>query len=89
MADDASPTSTILQLTPLNPDFQRDPHAVLGPLFLPPAALYGVHLSRQAAGLDVRDGKGALKLFKSNSWTGLLLFVALAAGMWKGPIGPF
>ncbi len=32
MADDASPTSTILQLTPLNPDFQRDPHAVLGPL---------------------------------------------------------
>ncbi|HEX5378455.1 MAG TPA: cytochrome P450 [Phenylobacterium sp.] len=30
MADDATPT--ILQLTPLNPDFQRDPHSVLGPL---------------------------------------------------------
>ncbi len=63
--------------------------AHLGPLFLPPAALYGVHLSRQAAGLDVRDGKGALKLFKSNSWAGLLLFAALAAGMWKGPTGLF
>lgn len=32
MADDASPSTTILQLTPLNPDFQRDPHAVLRPL---------------------------------------------------------
>jgi 4-hydroxybenzoate polyprenyltransferase len=63
--------------------------AHLGPLFLPPAALYGVHLSRQAAGLDVRDGKGALKLFKSNAWAGLLLFSALAAGMWKGPTGLF
>jgi 4-hydroxybenzoate polyprenyltransferase len=63
--------------------------AHLGPLFLPPVALYGVHLSRQAAGLDVRDGKGALKLFKSNSWAGLLLFAALAAGMWKGPTGLF
>jgi 4-hydroxybenzoate polyprenyltransferase len=63
--------------------------AHLGPLFLPPAALYGVHLSRQAAGLDVRDGKGALKLFQSNSWAGLLLFAALAAGIWKGPSGLF
>ncbi|HEX5378456.1 MAG TPA: 4-hydroxybenzoate octaprenyltransferase [Phenylobacterium sp.] len=57
----------------------------LGPLFLPPAALFGVSLSRQAAALDVRDGKGALKLFKSNSMAGLLLFAALVAGMWKGP----
>jgi cytochrome P450 len=32
MADDASPPSTILQLTPMNPAFQRDPHSVLGPL---------------------------------------------------------
>lgn len=61
----------------------------LGPLFLPPAALYGVHLSRQAAALDVRDGKGALKLFQSNSLAGLLLFAALAAGMWKGPASGF
>ncbi|CAN5878459.1 4-hydroxybenzoate octaprenyltransferase [soil metagenome] len=57
----------------------------LGPLFLPPAALFGVHLSRQAARLDVKDGAGALVLFKSNSLAGLLLVMALAAGMWAGP----
>ena len=61
----------------------------LGPLFLPPAALFGVSLSRQAAALDVRDGKGALKLFKSNSLAGLLLFAALVAGLWKGPGSAF
>jgi 4-hydroxybenzoate polyprenyltransferase len=58
----------------------------LGPLFLPPAALFGVHLSRQAARLDIRDGAGALALFKSNSLAGLLLFLALVAGLWKGPV---
>ena len=57
----------------------------LGPLFLPPAALFGVHLSRQAARLDVKDGVGALALFKSNSLAGLLLVIAVAAGMWAGP----
>lgn len=57
----------------------------LGPLFLPPAALFGVHLSRQAARLDVRDGVAALALFKSNSLAGLLLVIAMTAGMWDGP----
>ena len=56
----------------------------LGPLFLPPAALYGMHLSRQAARVDIANGPLALALFKSNSLAGLLLFLALAAGMWKG-----
>ena len=55
----------------------------LGPLFLPPAALYAVHLSRQAARLKLDDPARALALFKSNSWAGLLLFVALVAGMWR------
>ena len=59
----------------------------LGPLFLPPAALFGVHLSRQAAALDVRNPQAALALFKSNALAGCLLFIALAAGMWKGPVG--
>ena len=58
----------------------------LGPLFLPPVALFGVHLSRQAARLEVRDPAGALALFRSNSLAGLLLFLALVAGMWKGPV---
>ncbi|MDO9244900.1 MAG: 4-hydroxybenzoate octaprenyltransferase [Phenylobacterium sp.] len=57
----------------------------LGPLFLPPAALFGVHLSRQAARLDVKDGVAALALFKSNSLAGLLLVIAMTAGMWDGP----
>ena len=57
----------------------------LGPLFLPPAALFGAHLSRQAARLDVTDGTAALALFKSNSLAGLLLVIALAAGKWAGP----
>lgn len=60
--------------------------AGLGPLFLPPAALFGLHLSRQAARLDVNDPMGALGLFKSNSLAGLLLFLAIAAGLWKGPM---
>ena len=58
--------------------------AKLGPLFIPPAALFGLHLSRQAAALDVTDGTDALKLFKSNTLAGALLVLALIGGMWKG-----
>jgi 4-hydroxybenzoate polyprenyltransferase len=58
----------------------------LGPLFLPPAAFFGVHLSRQAARLDVRDGPAALALFQSNSLAGLLVVLAMVAGLWKGPL---
>lgn len=61
----------------------------LGPLFLPPAALYGMHLSRQAARVDPQNGPLALGLFKSNALAGLLLFLALVAGMWKGPTAGF
>jgi len=60
----------------------------LGPLFLPPAALFALLLSRQASKLDIADPAGALALFKSNSWAGLLLAVALALGAWK-PGGVF
>ena len=61
----------------------------LGPLFLPLAALFGMHLSRQAARIDVNDGPLALALFQSNHLAGLLLFLALAAGAWKGPVAGF
>jgi 4-hydroxybenzoate polyprenyltransferase len=57
----------------------------LGPLFLPLAALFAVHLSRQAAALRIDDPVGALALFKSNTQAGAVLFLALAAGMWKPP----
>ena len=56
----------------------------LGPLAWPPVVLFGVHLSRQAQRLDVADGAGALKLFKSNAGAGLLLAAAMAAGAWRG-----
>ncbi len=55
----------------------------LGALFLPLAALYAVHLSRQASAVRLDDGAGALKLFKSNTVAGLVLFAALVAGLWK------
>lgn len=61
----------------------------LGPLFLPLAALFGMHLSRQAARIDINEGPLALALFKSNNLAGLLLFLALAAGTWKGPVAGF
>lgn len=57
----------------------------LGPLFLPPAALVAVHLSRQAARVRLDDPAGALALFKSNAQVGFVLFLALTAGMWKPP----
>jgi 4-hydroxybenzoate polyprenyltransferase len=55
----------------------------LGPLFLPLAALVAVHLSRQAARVRIDDPVLALALFKSNAQVGFVLFLALAAGMWK------
>ncbi|MDP3383613.1 MAG: UbiA family prenyltransferase, partial [Phenylobacterium sp.] len=61
----------------------------LGPLFLPPVALFGLHLSRQAAQVRLDDPAGALALFKSNSLAGLALFLALSAGAWAGPQGLF
>jgi 4-hydroxybenzoate polyprenyltransferase len=55
----------------------------VGPLFLPLAALFALHLSRQAAAVRTDDGAAALKLFKSNAVAGLLAFAALVAGLWK------
>jgi len=55
----------------------------LGPLFLPLAGLFALHLSRQAARLRLDDPAGALALFKSNTHAGFVLFLALVAGLWK------
>jgi 4-hydroxybenzoate polyprenyltransferase len=57
--------------------------ARLGPLFLPPAVIYGAMLARQAQRLRIDDAAGALALFKANTWAGLILFIALAAGLWR------
>jgi 4-hydroxybenzoate polyprenyltransferase len=58
--------------------------AGLGPLFLPPAFLFGVSLAHQAMKVRTDDPVGALRLFKSNTLAGLLLFAALVAGHWRG-----
>ena len=55
----------------------------LGPLFLPFAGAYALHLSFQASRLRIDDGPLALRLFKSNREAGLLLFAGLVAGMWR------
>jgi 4-hydroxybenzoate polyprenyltransferase len=56
--------------------------AHLGPLFLPFAALYAVHLSRQAAQMRIDDPVLALTLFKSNRNAAVLLLIGLVAGLW-------
>ena len=57
--------------------------AHLGPLFLPLAGLYALHLSWQAARLNIADGAQALRLFRSNREAGLILFAAMIAGLWR------
>ena len=57
--------------------------AQLGPLFYLGLALYAAHLTRQPMRLKLDDPMGALALFKSNVQAGLILFVALAAGLWR------
>ncbi len=61
----------------------------LGPLFVPIAILYGVHLVRQARALRIDDPMLALRLFKSNRGAGLILLAALIAGAWRAGPGLF
>lgn len=56
--------------------------ARLGPLFLPIVALLAVHFIWQGACLRVDDGRGALKLFRSNREAGFLLLCGIVAGLW-------
>jgi 4-hydroxybenzoate polyprenyltransferase len=58
--------------------------AGLGPLFWLGAAATGVQLGLQARRVRMDDPQLALRIFKLNTWTGLLLFAAVAAGMWRG-----
>jgi 4-hydroxybenzoate polyprenyltransferase len=59
--------------------------AHLGPLFALIAALYAVHLISQPLRLKLDDPHRALNLFRSNRDAGLILFAALAAGLWGAP----
>jgi 4-hydroxybenzoate polyprenyltransferase len=54
--------------------------AGLGFVFAPVFALYAVHLLLQARRVQVDNPVRALVLFKANTWAGLILFAAFAAG---------
>jgi 4-hydroxybenzoate polyprenyltransferase len=54
--------------------------ADLGLLFVPLLALFGVHLILQASRVKVDQPRAALALFRSNTWAGVILFAASAAG---------
>jgi 4-hydroxybenzoate polyprenyltransferase len=54
--------------------------AGLGLLFVPLLALYATHLWLQSTRVKTDQPRLALALFKSNSWAGLILFAAFAAG---------
>jgi 4-hydroxybenzoate polyprenyltransferase len=56
--------------------------ARLGPLFWPLAALYALTLLRQPLRLKLDDPAGALAMFKANTLSGLVLFLAIA-GFWR------
>jgi 4-hydroxybenzoate polyprenyltransferase len=58
----------------------------LGMLFWPFAAIYALSLLRQPSRLKLDNPAGALKLFKSNVLSGLLLFLAIVEGFWRGSI---
>jgi 4-hydroxybenzoate polyprenyltransferase len=57
--------------------------AKLGPLFTMGALAAGVHLAWQARRVRIGDPALALRLFKSNTVVGAILFVALALGAWR------
>jgi 4-hydroxybenzoate polyprenyltransferase len=57
--------------------------AGLGPLFTLGAIGLGVHLAWQARRLRLDDPALALRLFRSNTLSGAILFAALVAGAWK------
>jgi 4-hydroxybenzoate polyprenyltransferase len=58
----------------------------LGILFWPFAALYALSLLRQPFRLKLDNPAGALKLFRSNALSGLLLFLAIVEGFWRGSL---
>jgi 4-hydroxybenzoate polyprenyltransferase len=60
--------------------------AHLGWLFWPFAAAYALSLLRQPFRLKLDNPAGALKLFKSNALSGVLLFLAIVEGFWRGAI---
>ena len=57
----------------------------LGWLFWPLGLLFVLTLLRQPLRLKLADPAAALALFKGNTLSGALLFLAIAAGAWRWP----
>jgi 4-hydroxybenzoate polyprenyltransferase len=57
--------------------------AHLGWAFWGGVALYALSLLRQTSGLSPSDPTGALTRFRMNTLSGVLLFLAIAAGAWR------
>lgn len=55
--------------------------ARLGSLYYLALIAYGVQLCSQARKVRMDDPARALRLFRSNSWAGLILVFAIVAGM--------
>jgi len=60
--------------------------AHLGWLFWPFGGAYALLLLRQPQRLKLDNPAGALKLFQSNAVCGLLLFIAIVEGFWRGSL---
>jgi 4-hydroxybenzoate polyprenyltransferase len=56
----------------------------LGWLYWPMALLFAGALIWQTLGLRTDDPPGALRRFRTNTLCGALLFIAIAAGFWRG-----
>jgi len=54
--------------------------AHLTPVFYVGLGAYAVHLVWQSRRIHVEDPVGALRIFKSNTWAGLILFAAIVLG---------
>jgi 4-hydroxybenzoate polyprenyltransferase len=57
--------------------------ARLGWPFWVGAALFAASLLRQPLRLKLDDPRGALSLFQTNTWSGVILFAAIVAGAWR------
>jgi 4-hydroxybenzoate polyprenyltransferase len=80
LGDKAPRTVAFFYLVTISLAFGLGAFASLGLAYDVGLIAYAIHLGWQAHLVRMDDGALALRLFKSNTWAGLILFVAIAAG---------
>jgi 4-hydroxybenzoate polyprenyltransferase len=80
LGDDAPPAILAFYLASLALLMAMGAAAELGPLFYLALIAYGIQLCSQARRVRIDDPAKALRLFRSNSWAGLILVLAIFAG---------